>query len=52
MKAGRAEIAGRQMAFALIEFINLMYQKNTARRVIRALVYTLKTSPFYIGEKQ
>lgn len=38
----RAEEAGRSMARALIEFIHLMYQKGTAKRVLNALIKQLQ----------
>jgi hypothetical protein len=40
-KIGRAEIAGEQMGKALLEFIHMMYQKNTAKRVVKSLIETL-----------
>lgn len=39
---GRAENAGKAMADSLIEFIHLMYQKNTAMRVLFSLIEQLK----------
>jgi hypothetical protein len=38
----RKEAAGIQMADALIEFIHMMYQKNTAQGVLSALIKRLK----------
>ncbi len=38
----RAENAGKDMAHALIEFIHLMYQKGTAKRVLSALIKQLQ----------
>ena len=34
----RGNSAGKGMADSLLEFIHLMYQKATARRVLRALI--------------
>lgn len=41
-KEGRAERAGQATAEALIEMVHLMYQKNTARRFLSALIRALK----------
>lgn len=38
----RAEDAGRSMADSIIEFIHLMYQKGTAKRVLNALIKQLQ----------
>ena len=38
----RAEEAGKSMANSLIEFIHLMYQKGTAKRVLTALIKQLQ----------
>lgn len=38
----RAEEAGKNMGKALIEFIHLMYQKGTAKRVLKALIEQLQ----------
>lgn len=38
----RREKAGIQMADALVEFIHMMYQKNTAKGVILALIKKLE----------
>jgi len=38
----RAEEAGKNMANSLIEFIHLMYQKTTAKRVLGALIKQLQ----------
>lgn len=38
----RREKAGRQMADALIEWIHMMYQKETARGVLTALIKRLE----------
>jgi len=37
-KMTRGELAGREMADALVEFIHLMYQKQTAHRVMAGLI--------------
>jgi len=34
--------AGQKMADALIEFLHLMYQKQTAQRILSALINRLK----------
>jgi hypothetical protein len=41
-KSGRAEEAGKAMADYLIEFIHLMYQRNTAMRVFISLIHRLQ----------
>ena len=38
----RGSKAGQKMADALIEFIHLMYQKQTAERVLSTLINRLK----------
>lgn len=38
----RRQSAGVKMADALIEFIHLMYQKQTARGVLQSLILRLK----------
>jgi len=37
LKKTRAEKAGRLMAWALIEMVHLMYQKNTALNFLKGL---------------
>jgi len=39
---GRAGIAGHEMAKAIIETINLMYQNNTALSFLNELILTLQ----------
>ncbi len=39
---GRAETAGVRMADAIVEFVHLMYQKQTALRVLIALESRIK----------
>uniref|UniRef100_A0A6M3IUP0 Uncharacterized protein n=1 Tax=viral metagenome TaxID=1070528 RepID=A0A6M3IUP0_9ZZZZ len=48
----RRDKAGRQMADALIEFIHMMYQKDTAKGVLLALINRLcsRSSEFYQAE--
>ena len=41
-KMTRGSKAGQKMADALIEFIHLMYQKQTAKRVLSVLIDRLK----------
>ncbi len=38
----RGSKVGQKMADALIEFLHLMYQKQTAKRVLSALIDRLK----------
>ena len=40
---GKANKAGRKMGVALIGFVHLMYQKDTAKRVLRSLLAELET---------
>jgi len=42
MKKSRAEKAGEKMALSIIEMVNLMYQKNTAKNFYIGLLKTLK----------
>jgi hypothetical protein len=42
IKRLRAENAGKTMADAIIEFIHLMYQRTTARRVLKGLIIQLQ----------
>lgn len=38
----RRTLAGKQMADSLIEWIHMMYQKQTARGVLKALIERLR----------
>ena len=40
-KITRAGVAGKKLARAIIEMVNLMYQKNTANNFLTALVASL-----------
>ena len=42
----RGETAGIQMANSLIEFIHMMYQKNTAKRVLLAMIKQLEVRKY------
>ncbi len=41
-KLSRGQSAGRAMADALVEFIHLMYQKKTAKRVLTHMIAWLQ----------
>ena len=41
-KETRAENAGIKMAEAIVEFVHMMYNKSTAKRVLSAVIKKLK----------
>ena len=42
MDKSRAEKAGKQMGLTIIEMVNLMYQKNTAKNFYKGLFLSLE----------
>jgi len=47
---GKAKNAGVKMADAIISFVHLMYQKETARRVLSSLIAELEKRRCEFGE--
>ena len=41
-RKSRAQTAGEQLAYTIIEMVNLMYQKNTASNFMYGLLEVLK----------